>query len=550
MIHDVKSYFQTVLGRLSGVFRIEDFTVEDQAEFWNIAVEYLSELEPASYEAIVDWVDTLFQAPIHLVYRKQDDKHLTLLHRKLLPQNFGRFKKISEELRDETQKMTQELQKQDIVSLFEQQINNIDTVIDMEEKLKYFGRMKLSIGDCERLPLYNKDGLWGIYCVGPYVMHPKALDAKISIVGRTLSRLLIQIQDEERKEIDKFEMEANERIGSFGLGTLEIKKISRFFIRYICNYYSATGGVAFELDGDEFKIIIDHHLDDKIIESVRTSFSYDEKKGIVIEKTKETELKRIFSENNIIEHSVTPFSYQQKNGFLFLAYDKKVQKDEETFRNLIKRLSTTFGNLLDFQDHNHSISDNVVETYYDLLRGMEKSKKSTYFHTPRMMGFAEKFAVLLGLNDEEKANLIMAAKLHDIGYTGVVEINEQLNVGGELEHPLIGELMIKMLPIHPDVKSGIRTHHEWVNGSGTPKGLNASEISWTGKILGILEYITEFIENNQDAGEEEWDSLEKRLIQGLIDRTDKQFDIVLVPMVVNMIRALKWKECVQLGVSE
>jgi len=92
-------------------------------------------------------------------------------------------------------------------------------------------------------------------------------------------------------------------------------------------------------------------------------------------------------------------------------------------------------------------------------------------------------------------------------------------------------------------------HHEWVNGSGTPKGLTGSEIIWTGKILSILEYITEYIENNQEADEEEWDALETRLIKSLIDRTDKQFDIVLVPMAVNMIRALKWEKCVQLGVS-
>ncbi len=178
MIHDVKSYFQTVLGRLSGAFRIEDFSVEDQAEFWNIAVEYLSELEPASYEAVVNWVDALFRAPIHLVYRKQDEKHLSLLHRQLLPQNFSRFKKISEELSVETLNVAEEIQKQDIISLFEQQINNIDTVIDMEEELTQFGRIKLSIGDCERIPLFGKNGLWGVYCVGPYVMHPKSIRCK------------------------------------------------------------------------------------------------------------------------------------------------------------------------------------------------------------------------------------------------------------------------------------------------------------------------------------------------------------------------------------
>lgn len=549
MIHDVRSYFKTVLGRLSGAFRIEDFTVEKQAEFWNIAVEYLSEFDAPSYEAIVKWADTIFKAPIHLVYRKQDEKYLTLLHRQLLPENFNRFKKIGEELSDETFKVVEEIDKLDIISLFEQQISNIDTVIDMDEDVKHFGRIKLSIGDCERIPLYGQNGLWGIYCVGPYVMHPKALDAKISIVGRTLSRLLIQVEKLERKEIDKFEIEANERIGSFGLGTLNIKKISRFFLRYICNYYSSIGGLALELVNGKYIPVADYNLDESVIAGITGAFINDPKNLAAIINGKEDELKNLLESNGILDFTITPFTYQNKSGFLFLAFDKIFQKQEEDFRNLIGNLSNTFGNLLDFRERNFSISESVIDTYYDLLRGMEKSKKETYYHTPRVMALAEQFSTLLGLDDDEKEKLIMAAKLHDIGYTGAIEINEQLNVGGELEHPIIGELMVKMLPIDQDIKSGIRMHHEWVNGSGTPKGLHGSEITWTGKIIAILEYITEFIENNQDVDENEWDNLEKHLIKSLIDRTDKQFDIVLVPMAINLIRALKWKEVSQLGVS-
>ena len=549
MIHDVRSYFHTVFGRISGAFRIEDFTVEKQSEFWNIAVEYLSEVDPPSYESIVSWVDSIYNAPIHLVYRKQDEKHLSLLHRQLLPRNFSQFKKISEEINDETLKVEEEIKNQDIISLFEQQISNIDTVIDMEEELKHFGRIKLSIGDCERIPLFNENGLWGIYCVGPYVTHPKALDAKISIVARTLSRLLIQIEKVERKEIDKFEIEANERIGSFGLGTLNIHKISRFFLRYICNYYSAIGGVALEFSEGLFVSVAEYNLNPVIISSIKSSFEYQDREKVIFQSRKETAFRKNLEKHSIRDFSITTFSNSNKKGILFLAFNQPFKKQEEDFRNLIGNLSHTFGNLLDFRERNIQISENVINTYYNLLRGMEKSKEETYYHTPRIMAFAEQFSSLLDLDNEERENLIMAAKLHDIGYTGAIEINEQLNVGGELEHPIIGELMVKMLPIHPDIKSGIRMHHEWVNGSGTPKGLHGSEITWTGKILALSEYITEFIENNQKADETEWEKLETRLIKSLIDRTDKQFDIVLVPIAINMIRALQWKNCRVLGVS-
>lgn len=549
MIRDVKSYFNVVLGRLSGVFRIEDFSLEKEAEFWNLGVEYLSKFEPPSYESIVNWVDTIYQAPIHLVYRKQDEKHLNLLHRHLLPQNFSRFKKIRDELQDEAVKMAEEFQRQDIISLFEQQISNIDTVIDMVDEMRHFGRIKLSIGECEMLPLYDKKGLWGVYCVGPYVIHPKVMDAKITIVARSIARMLAQIEKAEHIEIDKFEIEANERIGSFGLGTPNVRKISRFFIRYICNYYSALGGMAMEYVKDTFVSIANYNLNQTLINGLIESLRYDEKKGVVINHEKNDTLEDLFKEFNINDYTITPFLFNNKNGFLFLAFDTSFPKKDEDFKDLLGDLANTFGNLLDFRERNDHISESVINTYYHLLRGMEKSNEETYYHTPRMIAFAEQFASMLELDEEEKNTLVMAAKLHDIGYTGAIEINENLNVGGELEHPLIGELMIRLLPVHQDVKSGIRTHHEWVNGSGTPKGLHGNEISWTGKILGILEFITEFIENHQHAQEEEWDDLETRLIRSLIDRTDKQFDIVLVPIAIDMLRALKWEKSIQLGTS-
>jgi len=81
-------------------------------------------------------------------------------------------------------------------------------------------------------------------------------------------------------------------------------------------------------------------------------------------------------------------------------------------------------------------------------------------------------------------------------------------------------------------------------------GIGADDISWTGKIISIFEYVVEFIESNVDntsKTEEEWID---QLSQNIIERADVQFDMVLVPTVIELVKMLGWEMCCSLGANE
>jgi HD-GYP domain-containing protein (c-di-GMP phosphodiesterase class II) len=166
-----------------------------------------------------------------------------------------------------------------------------------------------------------------------------------------------------------------------------------------------------------------------------------------------------------------------------------------------------------------------------------------------MMAFVQRFGMIFGLEDDEMDIITLTAKLHDIGYVGAMSIEPGKTIGGEFEHPVIGAKLIEQLAIDADVVEGIKTHHEWINGSGSPNGLTADQISWSGKIVGLFEYVIDFIETNatdKSKTDEEWIEL---LSKGLIERADAEFDMVLIPTAIQLLQAMGWEQCVALGVE-
>jgi response regulator RpfG family c-di-GMP phosphodiesterase len=182
-----------------------------------------------------------------------------------------------------------------------------------------------------------------------------------------------------------------------------------------------------------------------------------------------------------------------------------------------------------------------------MIRILEQSREKTKFHTPRMVAFVQRFGMFFGLEDDEMEIIIKTAKLHDIGYVGAISVEPNRTIGGEIDHPVIGAELIKHLAVPDDVVEGIRTHHEWVNGNGSPNGLRSDQIPWTGKIIALFEYIVDFIETNKDdssKSDEEWIEL---LSKGLMQRADVEYDMVLIPTAIQLIQSLGWEECTRLG---
>jgi HD-GYP domain-containing protein (c-di-GMP phosphodiesterase class II) len=96
----------------------------------------------------------------------------------------------------------------------------------------------------------------------------------------------------------------------------------------------------------------------------------------------------------------------------------------------------------------------------------------------------------LALNEEECAELRMAALLHDVG---MLELKDGARVPGDdgplgcVEHPTLGAHLACSARMGTEVQSAIRSHHEHVDGSGYPQGLMGDSIPLSARILAVCE---------------------------------------------------------------
>ncbi|MCU0646453.1 MAG: HD domain-containing protein [Gemmatimonadaceae bacterium] len=115
-------------------------------------------------------------------------------------------------------------------------------------------------------------------------------------------------------------------------------------------------------------------------------------------------------------------------------------------------------------------------------------------HTDRVTTLALALGERLGLATPELQTLQRGALLHDIGKIGVPA--SILDKAGPLtaeeraiveRHPVIGEQILRPLPVFASVLSIVRSHHERVDGTGYPDRLIGEEIPWLARVLSVAD---------------------------------------------------------------
>ncbi len=130
-----------------------------------------------------------------------------------------------------------------------------------------------------------------------------------------------------------------------------------------------------------------------------------------------------------------------------------------------------------------------------MVSALEARDSYTRNHSERVERYASLIATRLGLDTEQALHVRAAAVLHDIGKIGVPD--SLLNKPGPLtdreyarvmEHPVIGERILRHLLYdgHPILRA-VRSHHEWVDGSGRPDGLVGEEIPLAARLLAVAD---------------------------------------------------------------
>lgn len=136
------------------------------------------------------------------------------------------------------------------------------------------------------------------------------------------------------------------------------------------------------------------------------------------------------------------------------------------------------------------------ETVNALMIIAEKRDPYTAGHQLRVADLACVIGKEIGFTKERLAGLRIAGILHDIGKIYVP--TDILNKPGQLSememgiikvHPEISYDIIKKIPFETPVAEMVRQHHERINGSGYPRGLQGDEMLLEAKILAVADVV-------------------------------------------------------------
>ncbi|HEX9983805.1 MAG TPA: HD domain-containing phosphohydrolase [Thermoanaerobaculia bacterium] len=156
-------------------------------------------------------------------------------------------------------------------------------------------------------------------------------------------------------------------------------------------------------------------------------------------------------------------------------------------------LITRIRSLLRIKDY-HADLEQTQNVICALALALEAKDHYTRGHSQRVGDLARRFALHVGLSDATAERIRTAGLLHDIGKIAVPEA--LLNKEGPLsrdeflrviDHPVIGEEMVRPLTTLTSVLQLIRHHHERYDGRGYPDGLRGDDIPFEVRLLSIVD---------------------------------------------------------------
>jgi HD-GYP domain-containing protein (c-di-GMP phosphodiesterase class II) len=136
----------------------------------------------------------------------------------------------------------------------------------------------------------------------------------------------------------------------------------------------------------------------------------------------------------------------------------------------------------------------VIGTVMSLVQTLEARDLYTRGHSDRVADIARILAIEIGLSDEEVEHIHLTGLLHDIGKVGIPD--EILHKPDKLsdkefaiiqQHPVIGHRILKDLSSISYVLPGVLYHHESIDGTGYPEGLQGDAIPLMARILAVAD---------------------------------------------------------------
>jgi diguanylate cyclase (GGDEF)-like protein len=180
------------------------------------------------------------------------------------------------------------------------------------------------------------------------------------------------------------------------------------------------------------------------------------------------------------------------------------------------------------------------EAIESLSRASESREVATAGHGDLVARYSEVIARALGLSSEETADLVFAARVHDVGKIFVPE--PILNKPGPLNddeffqvklHPQVGAEIVGKIPHSDMMREAIEHHHQRFDGSGYPDGLRGEQIPLWARIIGLADAYANMVTEQSFSASRTPD----QALDELSKMSGTRFDGMLVRLLIRGLKA-------------
>jgi len=185
-----------------------------------------------------------------------------------------------------------------------------------------------------------------------------------------------------------------------------------------------------------------------------------------------------------------------KDPFGYLRVENKIGNQKFDSRDLFSLLLLSRQATLKIENDllYKRVHQDLIDSLLSMVNVLESRDKYTYSHSRRVTRLALAIAEDLSLDQKDRDILRLTGLLHDIGKVGIPDsiLTKKDSLTSEefdviKTHPLVGENIMRPLDFLTSERWIVRHHHERLDGSGYPDGLEDDEIPLCTKIIAVAD---------------------------------------------------------------
>jgi len=222
-------------------------------------------------------------------------------------------------------------------------------------------------------------------------------------------------------------------------------------------------------------------------------------------------------------------------GVIEIASSERVNTtDKNIAKVFLVQLSIIIKNkIIEFETRKKSF--NIIRS---LSEAIEAKDIYTRGHSERVMKYGIKIAEKMNLDNEYIEKIKYAGILHDVGKIGIPESILQKNGGLTPDeyaiiktHPEKGSKILSHMSSLKDINEIVKYHHERIDGTGYPEGLQGEKIPLGARILALADTFDAMTSDRPYRK-----GLPLEIVKAeIINNKNKQFDAKIVDILIEML---------------